>query len=60
MVTTTGTIQVQERGKFLYSDEHHVNDRGAKVVFERALRPAMERALSEGMMTAEGAEKVVR
>jgi peptidoglycan/LPS O-acetylase OafA/YrhL len=46
LVRPSGTILFIENDEFLYSDESHVNDRGAQLVFERAIMPAMLRLQS--------------
>lgn len=40
-------IKLSDRGLFLYSDYHHINDDGAKIVFEDILRQFLEDALAD-------------
>lgn len=41
LTTSEGEVKVFEEGAFLYSDHHHVNDLGAKRLFDTLIHPAM-------------------
>ena len=41
MTTSEGEVKVFEEGAFLYSDHHHVNDLGAKRLFDGLIHPAI-------------------
>jgi peptidoglycan/LPS O-acetylase OafA/YrhL len=46
LMSPSGHMIIAENETFLYSDEFHVNDRGAGLVFHRAILPAMLRLQS--------------
>jgi peptidoglycan/LPS O-acetylase OafA/YrhL len=41
LTTSEGEVKVFEEGAFLYSDHHHVNDLGAKRLFDTLIHPAI-------------------
>ena len=43
LTTSEGEVKVFEEGAFLYSDHHHVNDLGAKRLFDTLIHPAIFR-----------------
>lgn len=43
LIDEQGFVQYLREGKLLYSDYHHVNNRGADYLFEAAIRPQLNR-----------------
>jgi hypothetical protein len=44
-----GSVRISEDGHWLYSDHNHLNDTGAKYVFDHVLRPLLEQARAESV-----------
>lgn len=50
LMTANGFIKFSHDGQVLYSDSHHVNDRGARYVFEKSIQPRISQFLSAQAM----------
>ena len=53
LITKDGFVEVMRDGRLTYSDFHHLNDFGALIVFNRSIKPVLERLLSEFDSSAE-------
>jgi hypothetical protein len=48
LIAGDDTVRLTDDGRFLYRDDHHLSGRGAVYIFEKSIRPAIEKALAKG------------
>lgn len=59
LITANGCVEVMRDGKLTYSDFHHLNDFGASIVFDRSIRPILEKLLQDFSPSADDGSRTV-